>query len=162
MIRRRTIRHRRTVVAVMSRIFLVALLALVLAFMPGCARSSRVEGHEWRPVNVLGDPDGESAPLGVVFYLPNSRSGGLDEHVDPQRYLIVELHYDGCHQSDPRFVGVGADRLEVQFTDLLRECLRPIPMTAWFAIPWDELPSEILIVDQFGAAHHLQDRRLAG
>ncbi|WP_425309525.1 hypothetical protein AADG42_12415 [Ammonicoccus fulvus] len=146
----------------MSRIVLVALLALVLAFMPGCVRSPRVEGHEWRPVNVIGDADGESSPLGVVFYLPDSRSGGLDERVDPQRYLIVELHYDGCPYSDPRFVGVGADRLEVRFTELLRECVRPIPMTAWFAIPWDELPAEVLVIDQFGENHVIRDRRLAG
>ena len=146
----------------MSRIFLVALLVLVLAFMPGCASSPRIDGREWRPVNVTGDPDAPPAESSVVFYLPNSRAGGLNERVDPERYLIVAVHYDGCHQSDPRFVGVGRDTLELHFTELFRECLRPIPMTAWFSIPWDELPVEIAVIDQLEERHMIRDRRLAG
>lgn len=138
---------------------MVALLVLVIVLMPGCVRSPGIEGREWQPVNQISD--GEPQDIGVVFYLPNSRSGGLDERVDPEHYLIVAVHYDGCSLTEPRFVGIDRARLEIRFTDLHRQCLRPVPMTAWFAIPWSELPTEIVVVDQLGAEHVISDRRLS-
>lgn len=143
----------------MSRSSLLALL-VVAVLVPGCGSSSRIDGREWRPVNTIAEPVGTTQPIGVRFHLPGNPEVGLDERVDPDRFLIIGVAYEGCHWSDPRFVGIGPGTLELRLTELLRECVRPIPMTAWFAIPWDELPTALVVVDQLGERHQIMDRRL--
>lgn len=143
----------------MNPAFLVATLVTLL-LLPACGTPRSIAGREWPPVNVVTEPDATVAS-GVTLHLPGSPAG-RPERVDPERFLIVAVHYDGCHLSDARLAGQGRDRLEVRFTELFRQCVRPIPTTAWFAIPWDELPDTFVVVDQAGDEQAIRDRQRVG
>lgn len=140
----------------MLRFLLLATLSL--AVVTGCTPPPSVAGRTWQPVT---DAEG-SELIGLTLVLPGDAGDGtLQERVDPERFLIVGAHYDACNRANPRLVGVANDRIEVQVTELNRLCVRPMPRVAWFALPWSELPTRLVLVDRNGTETRLQDRRRA-
>lgn len=139
-----------------SRFLLLASVALAVLTLPACGPAP-LDGRTWSPVTDVEDEGGRGA--GLTLRLPGDRGPALTERVDPEKYLIVGVHYDGCHWADPALVGVGGERLEVQLVELMRECVRPIPRIAWFAVKWAELPTEFRIIDQSGSTTTIRDRR---
>lgn len=139
----------------MRRFLLLASLSMAMA-LSGCTPPS-VAGRTWRPVVDAEEPG--MPGRGLTLLLPGEPGvGPAGERVDPERFLVAGVHYDACNRSDPRLAGVAADRIEVRLTDLNRLCVRPMFRVAWFAIPWSELPDQLMLVDQNGSETRLQDR----
>lgn len=139
----------------MMRFLLVMTLALATTVFPGCTPDPA--GQVWSPVTDVDDPGGPGT--GFTLRLPGDDPSAIVERVDPDEFLIVGVHYDACHWSDPRLVGAGRDRIEVQLVELPRYCVQPIPRLAWFALAWSELPRAVTLVDPAGEQTMLRDRR---
>lgn len=141
----------------MRQLLLFATLGFAMV-SEGCSPPS-VAGRTWNPV-INVEESGAPGPGGLSLVLPGETGAGpAGERVDPEQYLIAAVRYDSCHWADPRLVGIAADRVEVQLTELNRFCFLPMLRIAWFSIPWSELPSRLTLVDQLGEETRLQDQR---
>lgn len=142
--------------------YLVAPLMLVALILPGCASVSSVfesgigeslgsTSGEWRG-SPLAITEKEIAALAKEMENPESeklREPSVElalqvRGIDSATAFSYTFSYDACTQEDPRLLKRGSG-LVVSYDNTGNECFAPEPVTAAFAVKWENVPTDFYL-----------------